>query len=225
VLSCVDLEVAGGEVLGLCGGTGSGKSTLLQLLPRFYDPSAGTVALGGVDLRDLALPELRRAVAVVTQRPVLFSESLRDNLLVGRPGAAWADVEAACEVAGVTAFLPDLPEGYETMIGERGVNLSGGQRQRVALARALLSEARVLVLDDPLSAVDTETEARIVARLRDALAGRTVLLATQRLSTLALAGRVAVLEDGRVAEAGTAEELLAAGGAFAALFGEESLVV
>jgi ATP-binding cassette, subfamily B, bacterial len=225
VLSGVDLEVAGGEVLGLCGGTGSGKSTLLQLLPRFYDPSAGTVALGGVDLRELALPGLRREVAVVTQRPVLFSESLRDNLLVGRPGADWADVEAACEVAGVTAFVRDLPDGYETLIGERGVNLSGGQRQRVALARALLSEARVLVLDDPLSAVDTETEARIVARLRDALAGRTVLLATQRLSTLALASRVAVLEDGRVAETGTSEDLLAAGGAFAALFGEESLVV
>jgi ATP-binding cassette subfamily B multidrug efflux pump len=119
----------------------------------------------------------------------------------------------------------DLPDGYETLIGERGVNLSGGQRQRVALARALLSEARVLVRDDPLSAVDTETEARIVARLRDALAGRTVLLATQRLSTLALAGRVAVLEDGRVAETGTAEDLLAARGVFAALFGEESLVV
>jgi ABC-type multidrug transport system fused ATPase/permease subunit len=225
VLSGVDLDVAEGEVLALCGATGSGKSTLLQLLPRFYDPTAGSVALGGSDLRDLALPDVRRAVAVVTQRPVLFSASLRENLLVGRSGARWEDVEAACDVAGVSLFVEDLPEGFDTLIGERGVNLSGGQRQRVALARALLSEAPVLVLDDPLSAVDTETELQIVDRLREALEGRTVLLATQRLSTLALAQRVAVLEDGRIAETGTPAELLDRDAAFAALFGEETPVL
>jgi ABC-type multidrug transport system fused ATPase/permease subunit len=225
VLSGVDLDVAPGEVLAVCGGTGSGKSTLLQLLPRFYDPTAGSVSIGGTDLRALALTDLRGAVAVVTQRPVLFSESLRANLLVGRPDAAWADVEAACEVAGVTLFLDDLPDGYETLIGERGVNLSGGQRQRVALARALVSDARVLVLDDPLSAVDTDTELEIVDRLRGALAGRTALLATQRLSTLALADRVAVLDEGRIVETGTAAELMARGEAFTALFGEETAVL
>jgi len=224
VLSGVDLEVAPGEILAVCGATGSGKSTLLQLLPRFYDPMAGAVALGGVDLRDLALQEARGAVAVVTQRPVLFSETLRENLLVGRPDAAWEEVEAACAIAGVTLFVDDLPAGWDTMIGERGVNLSGGQRQRVALARALVSDAPVLVLDDPLSAVDTETELRIVDRLRPALEGRAVLLATQRLSTLALAERVAVLDDGRIVESGEPRELLERGEAFAALFGEEAHV-
>jgi ABC-type multidrug transport system fused ATPase/permease subunit len=225
VLSGVDLDVAPGEVLAVCGATGSGKSTLLQLLPRFYDPTAGSVALDGTDLRELALRDVRGAVAIVTQRPVLFSATLRENLLVGRPGAPWDAVEAACEIAGVTLFLEDLPDGFDTLIGERGVNLSGGQRQRVALARALLSDAPVLVLDDPLSAVDTETELRIVDRLRPALEGRTVLLATQRLSTLALAQRVAVLDDGRIAEAGTPAELLERGEAFAALFGEETAVL
>jgi ABC-type multidrug transport system fused ATPase/permease subunit len=225
VLAGVDLDVAHGEVVAVCGATGSGKSTLLALLPRFYDPTAGTVALGGVDLRELTLDETRRAVAVVTQRPVLFSETLRANLLVGRPDVDWADVEAACEIAGVTPFVEELPHGWDTMIGERGVNLSGGQRQRVALARALLSDAPVLVLDDPLSAVDTRTEVEIVDRLRPALAGRAVLLATQRLSTLALAHRVAVLEDGRVVESGEPGDLLERGEGFAALFGEESSVV
>jgi ABC-type multidrug transport system fused ATPase/permease subunit len=223
VLSGVDLRVSPGEVLAVCGGTGAGKSTLLGLVPRFYDPTAGSVTLGGTDLRELALADVHGATALVTQRPVLFSESLRENLRAGRAGAAWDDVEAACEIAGVTAFLDDLPDGWDTIIGERGVNLSGGQRQRVALARALLADAPVLVLDDPLSAVDTHTELRIVARLRASLGDRAVLLATQRLSTLELADRIAVLEDGVIAEAGTAEQLLARGGTFAALFGEDAL--
>jgi ABC-type multidrug transport system fused ATPase/permease subunit len=210
-------------VLAICGPTGAGKSSLLELVPRFYDPTAGAVLLGGRDVRELALADVHGATALVTQRPILFSESLRENLLAGRPDAPWADVEAACEIAGVTAFAAELPDGWDTTIGERGVNLSGGQRQRVALARALLSDAPVLVLDDPLSAVDTETELRIVGRLRGALAGRAVLLATQRLSTLALADRVAVLEEGELVEEGTAAELLARGGAFAALFGEDAV--
>src|SRR5207237_3190631 len=143
------------------------------------------------------------------------------NLTAARPDAPWDEVLAACEAAGVAAFADELPDGYDTLIGERGVNLSGGQRQRVALARALVAAAPVLVLDDPLSAVDTQTERRLVERLRPVLAGRTVLLATQRLSTVALADRAVVLEHGRIVEAGPTAELLAARGPFARLFGDE----
>jgi ABC-type multidrug transport system fused ATPase/permease subunit len=221
VLCGVDLELGAGEIVAVCGSTGAGKTSLLQLLPRFYDPTAGRVLLGNVDVRDVPLAELRHAVAVVTQKPILFSVPLRDNLVAARPDAPWDEVLAACEAAGVAAFLDDLPAGYDTLIGERGVNLSGGQRQRVALARALLAGARVIVLDDPLSAVDTHTEAELVERLRPAVAGRTVLVATQRLSTLLVADRAVVLVDGRIAEDGAAEDLLEADGPFAGLFGEE----
>jgi len=221
VLRDLDLVVEPGEIVAVCGSTGSGKTSLLNLLPRFYDPTGGRVLVGGVDTRDLPIAELRADVALVTQRPVLFSVPLRENLTAGREDADWDEVLAACEAAGVDAFGPNLPEGYDTLIGERGVNLSGGQRQRVALARALVTRARVVVLDDPLSAVDTLTERRLVARLRPALSGRTVLVATQRLSTVEIADRAVVLVDGRIVESGTPAELLRADGAFAALFGDE----
>ncbi|HEY2371925.1 MAG TPA: ABC transporter ATP-binding protein [Gaiellaceae bacterium] len=221
VLEGVDLEIAAGEIVAICGPTGSGKTSLLNLLPRFYDPTGGRVRIGGVDTRDTTIAELRTDVALVTQRPVLFSVTLRENLLFGQETASWDEVLAACEAAGVDAFADDLPEGYDTLIGERGVNLSGGQRQRVALARALVTGARVVVLDDPLSAVDTLTERRLVKRLRPALEGKTVLIATQRLSTIELAGRAVVLRDGRVIESGRPVDLIRAGGAFAELFGDE----
>src|SRR6478609_4849416 len=178
-----------GEVIAICGPTGAGKTSLLNLLPRFYDPTDGRVLLGGVDARDLPVEELRNAVAIVTQKPILFSIPLRDNLLAARPDAPWDEVVAACEAAGVAHFASELPDGYDTLIGERGVNLSGGQRQRVALARAL--------------------------------AGRTVLIATQRLSTVEVADRAVVVDDGVILESGTPAELLALGGLFAQLFGEE----
>jgi ABC-type multidrug transport system fused ATPase/permease subunit len=223
VLRGVDLTVEPGEIVAVCGSTGSGKTTLLNLLPRFYDPTAGRVLVGGVDTRDVPVAELRAAVAIVTQKPVLFSVLLRENLLSARPDSSWEEVLAACDAAGVSSFVDDLPDGYDTLIGERGVNLSGGQRQRVALARALLAGARVLVLDDPMSAVDTETERLLVENLRPAVAGRTVLVATQRLSTIGVSDRAIVLEDGRVAEQGRPAALLAAGGLFTALFGDESV--
>jgi ABC-type multidrug transport system fused ATPase/permease subunit len=223
VLRGIDLEVEPGEVIAVCGSTGSGKTTLLNLLPRFYDPTAGSVSVGGVDARELALGDLRSAVAVVTQRPILFSVPLRDNLLGGRPDAPWEEVLAAAEAAGVAGFAEDLPDGYDTLIGERGVNLSGGQRQRVALARALVTRARVLVLDDPLSAVDTHTEHVLVGGLRPAVEGRTVLIAAQRLSTIEIADRAAVLDGGRVVEHGKPLELLEQDGLFAKLFGDEIL--
>ncbi len=223
VLRGVDLAVEPGEIVAVCGPTGSGKTTLLNLLPRFYDPTGGRVIVGGVDTRDVPVAELRRAVAIVTQKPVLFSVLLRENLLSARPDADWDDVLAACDAAGVAAFVDDLPDGYDTLIGERGVNLSGGQRQRVALARALLAGAHVLVLDDPMSAVDTQTERLLVENLRPAVAGRTVLVATQRLSTIGVADRAVVLDDGRIVEEGRPAALLAAGGIFTALFGDESV--
>jgi ABC-type multidrug transport system fused ATPase/permease subunit len=221
VLRELDLIVEPGEIVAVCGSTGAGKTSLLNLLPRFYDPTGGRVLVGGVDTRDVPIHELRADVALVTQRPVLFSVPLRENLTAGREDADWEEVLAACTAAGVDAFGPTLPDGYDTLIGERGVNLSGGQRQRVALARALVTGARVVVLDDPLSAVDTLTERRLVARLRPALSGRTVLVATQRLSTIALADRAVVLVDGRIVESGTPADLLRADGPFAALFGDE----
>ena len=221
VLHALELAIEPGEIVAVCGSTGAGKTSLLNLLPRFYDPTGGRVLVGGVDTRDVPIAELRNAVALVTQRPVLFSIPLRETLTSGREDADWDDVLAACTASGVDAFADELPDGYDTLIGERGVNLSGGQRQRVALARALVTRARVMVLDDPLSAVDTLTERRLVQRLRPALAGRTVLIATQRLSTVELADRAVVLREGRIVESGPAGDLLRAGGAFAELFGDE----
>jgi len=223
VLRGVDLAVEPGEIVAVCGATGSGKTSLLNLLPRFYDPAGGRVLVGGLDTRDVAIADLRRAVSVVTQRPILFSVRLRENLLAARPEVDWREALAACEAAGVAAFVDELPDGYETLIGERGVNLSGGQRQRVALARALIAGTRVLVLDDPMSAVDTETERLLVENLRPAVAGRTVLVASQRLSTILVADRAAVLESGRIVEIGPPRALLEAGGPFTALFGDEAL--
>ena len=221
VLSGIRLQVEPGEIVAICGPTGVGKTSLLNLLPRFYDPTDGRVLIGGVDVRDVTLHDLRSAVAIVTQRPILFSITLRENLLAARPDAPWEEVVAACEAAGVAHFAAELPEGYDTLIGERGVNLSGGQRQRVALARALVAGARVVVLDDPMSAVDTQTERHLVENLRPALAGRTVLLATQRLSTVEVADRAIVIDDGVVVESGTPTALLEQNGAFFRLFGEE----
>jgi len=221
VLSGVELEIPPGEIVAVCGPTGAGKTSLLNLLPRFYDPTEGRVLLDGTDLRDLRLEELRRTVAIVTQRPILFSIPLRDNLTAARPDAPWDEVLAACEAAGVAHFADGLPDGYDTLIGERGVNLSGGQRQRVALARALIAGARIVVLDDPMSAVDTETERHLVDNLRPALQGRTVLIATQRLSTVQVADRAVVLDDGVIVQDGRPIELLRVEGPFARLFGEE----
>ncbi len=224
VLTGVDLEITPGEVVAVCGSTGAGKTSLLNLLPRFYDPDEGRVLLGGVDVSTVPVADLRTVVAIVTQKPILFSIPLRDNLTAARPDAPWEEVVAACEAAGVAHFAADLPDGYDTLIGERGVNLSGGQRQRVALARALIANARVIVLDDPMSAVDTQTERHLVTNLRPALVGRTVLIATQRLSTVEVSDRAVVLDDGVIVESGKPQDLLQSGALFTALFGEEVAV-
>jgi ABC-type multidrug transport system ATPase subunit len=223
VLCDLDLEIAAGSIVAVCGETGSGKSTMLNLLSRFYDPDSGSARVGGIELSALRKADLRTAVALATQRPVLFSVTLRENLCAARPEATEDEMLAACEVAGVASFIDDLPDGYDTLIGERGVNLSGGQRQRVALARALISSARVLVLDDPLSAVDTETEEQIVRRLRPALAGRPVVLSSQRLSTVTLDDRAVVLEEGVIVEDAPPRRLLRAGGTSSDCSGTRSL--
>jgi ATP-binding cassette, subfamily B, bacterial len=209
VLDGLDLHVAPGESLALVGATGSGKSTVAGLLARLYDPEGGRVLLDGHDLRDLRLADVRRAVALVFEETFLFSESVRENIRVGRPEANDDEVRLAAELAGAAAFVDDLPDGYDTILGERGFSLSGGQRQRIAIARAILADPAVLVLDDATSAVDATKEHEIRAALAEVMRGRTTLVIAHRPATIALADRVAVLEGGLIVEEGTHEELLA----------------
>jgi ATP-binding cassette subfamily B protein len=208
VLDGFDLRLRPGETVALVGRTGSGKSTAARLIPRFYDVRAGRVTIDGHDVRDVALTDLRRVVGVVTDEPFLFSASVRDNIAYGRPDASAEEVEEAARVADAAEFIERLPAGYDTVIGERGYTLSGGQRQRIAIARTLLVNPRVLVLDDATSAIDVEVERRIHAALEQLLHGRTTLLVAHRLSTIALADRVVLLDGGRIVADGTHEQLL-----------------
>jgi ABC-type multidrug transport system fused ATPase/permease subunit len=218
VLHDISLTVEPGETVALVGTSGSGKSALVQLLPRLYDPTAGAVRIDGVDIATVRRSSLRRTVGFVGQDPFLFSTSVHDNVAFAQPDATREEVEAACALAGAHDFVLALPEGYDTLVGERGVTLSGGQRQRIALARVLLLDPAVLVLDDAVSAVDAGTETRIRAALAAATGQRTVLIVAQRLSTILSADRIVVLDGGRVAEQGTHAELLTAGGVYARLF-------
>jgi ABC-type multidrug transport system fused ATPase/permease subunit len=204
----VTLEVPAGRTVAIVGATGSGKTTLVQLVPRLYDPAEGTVAVDGVDVRDLDPAQLRAAIAVVTDDPFLFSTSVRDNIAYARADATDEDVEQAARRAQAHDFITELPDGYDTLVGERGLTLSGGQRQRLAIARAFLADPRILVLDDATSAVDASTEQAIKLALREVMAGRTTLVIAHRLSTIALADEIVVLEDGAVAAHGTHDELL-----------------
>ena len=207
VLRGVDLEVAAGETMALVGAVGSGKTTITALVPRLYDVTGGRVLIGGVDVRDLRLDQLRHAVTTAFEDATLFSASVYENLTLGRAGITDADVAEAIDVAQA-GFVYDLPYGLQTRIGEQGLSLSGGQRQRLALARAVLGRPRVLVLDDPLSALDVHTEAQVEEALRRVLAGTTALVVAHRPSTVLLADRVALLADGRIAAVGTHRELL-----------------
>ena len=228
VLRDVSFSIPGGKTLGVFGGTGSGKSTIALLLARLYDPDTGRITIGGVDTKDMDLGELRRGVGVVLQEPFLFSRTLAENIAITREDATREDVERAAQDACLDASVGEFVNGYETVVGERGVTLSGGQKQRTAIARTLLSGAPVMVFDDALSAVDAKTDEAIRTRLRTAAGGATLILIAHRVATLMQADRIIVLEDGQIVEAGTPDELLAQGGVFAraaamqAAMGEEA---
>ena len=215
VLRDVSFSIPGGKTLGVFGGTGSGKSTVALLLARLYDPDEGRITIGGVDTKDMDLGVLRRGVGVVLQEPFLFSRTLAENIAITREDAAREDVERAAQNACLDASVGEFVNGYETIVGERGVTLSGGQKQRTAIARTLLSGAPVMVFDDALSAVDAKTDEAIRTRLRTAAGGATLILIAHRVATLMQADRIIVLEDGQIVEAGTPDELLAQGGVFA----------
>ncbi len=204
----IDLVVEAGTTVALVGGTGSGKSTLVRLLGRLYDVTEGSVLIDGADVREVDLTSLRRSIAVVDDDPFLFSASVRENIAYGRPDATDAEIERAAERAQAAGFIAELPDGYDTRVGERGLTLSGGQRQRVAIARALLADPRILVLDDATSSVDASTEQAIKTALREVMAGRTTFVIAHRLSTIALADDIVVLEGGTVVARGTHGQLL-----------------
>jgi ATP-binding cassette subfamily B protein len=211
ILHEVDLEIEPGATVALVGATGSGKSTLVQLLPRLYDPTAGAVRIDGADLRGVDLASLRGQIAVVDDDPFLFSDTVANNIAYARGGREEVpreEIERAAERAQAAGFIAELPDGYDTRVGERGLTLSGGQRQRLAIARAFLADPRILILDDATSSVDASTEQAIKAALREVMAGRTTFIIAHRLSTIALADDIIVLEKGRVEARGTHAELL-----------------
>jgi ABC-type multidrug transport system fused ATPase/permease subunit len=210
VLSGLDLDVPAGRTIAVVGGTGSGKSTLVSLLPRLYDPSSGSVWIDGADVSQVRLESLRSQVGLVSDDPFLFSDTIRNNIAYAREDASQEVVEDAARRADIHDFIVSMPDGYDTLVGERGVTLSGGQRQRVAIARALVMDPRVLILDDATSSVDATTEAAIKRALRELMEGRTTFIIGHRLSTIALADEIVVLEGGRIAARGTHDELVEA---------------
>jgi subfamily B ATP-binding cassette protein MsbA len=218
VLRNIDLTVAQGEVLAIVGSSGAGKSTLVHLIPRFFDVTGGRLLIDGHDIRDVSLSSLRAQVGIVTQETVLFNDTVRNNIAYGQPHVPQKDVEAAARAALAHDFISHLPEGYGTMIGERGVRLSGGERQRIAIARALLKNAPILILDEATSALDSESESLVQTALHNLMKGRTVFVIAHRLSTVRRADRIVVIENGTIADVGPHEELMKKLGTYRRLY-------
>ncbi|MER3489425.1 MAG: ABC transporter ATP-binding protein [Meiothermus sp.] len=218
VLEDVSLEAKPGQVVALVGPSGAGKSTLISLIPRFYDPTAGRILLDGTDIRNLTLHDLRANIALVPQETQLFSGSIAENIRYGKPGASDAEVMEAAQAANAHEFIQGFPDGYATVVGERGIRLSGGQRQRIAIARALLKNPRILILDEATSSLDSESESLVQEALEGLMQGRTTFVIAHRLSTIRGADKIVVLEAGRIVQQGTHQELLAAGGLYKELY-------
>jgi ATP-binding cassette subfamily B protein/subfamily B ATP-binding cassette protein MsbA len=218
VLQDIDLSITPNQIVALVGGTGAGKSTLLSLVPRFYDPSEGSVTLDGRDLRTITKKSLRSKIAIVLQDTLLFSTTIRENIAYGRPAATEEEIQEAARRAQADEFINQMPAGYDSPVGERGGHLSVGQRQRIGIARAFLKDAPILLLDEPTSALDPTTEAAIMETIKDLMQGRTTLIVTHRLATIHRVDRIVVLDQGRVVEQGTGVELVAKGGVYAKLY-------
>ena len=213
-LSDLNLRIQPNQLIALIGATGSGKTSLVNLIPRFYDVTEGAVLVDGQDVRKLDLVSLRRQIGIVLQTSLLFSDSIRENIAYGRPDASEDEIIAAAKAAQAHEFITEMPEGYETVVGERGITLSGGQRQRVAIARALLMNPRILILDDSLSSVDTQTEKLIQEALDKLMEGRTTFVIAHRLSTVRRADVILVMDKGRIVQQGKHDELLKEGGLY-----------
>jgi len=222
-LDGIDLEIREGETVAVVGHTGCGKTTLVRLIPRLLDPTQGSVLLGGTDLRELSPSELRRQIGYVPQETFLFSATLAENIAFGVESATEEQIRRAAELAGLASDIEGFPEGYRTLVGERGITLSGGQKQRTAIARAILRDPRILILDDALASVDTLTEERILEGLAGVMRGRTSILISHRVSTVRQAGRIVVLSAGRIVEQGTHAELIETGGYYAGLYQKQLL--
>lgn len=218
VIEDIDFTAKPGEIIAILGATGSGKSTLIYLIPRFYDVTKGRILVDGVDVRDVTLKSLRQQVGVVLQDVFLFTGTIRDNIAFGKTDATQEEVETAANLAKANDFIMNFPDGYDTMVGERGITLSGGQKQRLTIARTLVTNPRILILDDSLSFVDAKTEQDIQQALKAVMKGRTTFVIAQRLSTIKNANRIMILENGQIAEMGTHNELIALNGIYKRIY-------